>query len=132
MKILEISGYSTDQAKGMYDPLRVDLRNLFNPSEAYGDFIIPGILIIILQQTLLIGLSESIAREREKNLLGELLAAANGSNSAALLGKASFYLFFLFGIFRFLLYRNICILENKFYREFFITYAFYRIIFYRL
>lgn len=94
MKILEISGYSIDQAKGMYDPLRVDLRNLFNPSEAYGDFIIPGILIIILQQTLLIGLSESIAREREKNLLGELLAAANGSNSAALLGKASFYLFF--------------------------------------
>jgi ABC-2 type transport system permease protein len=94
MKILEEGGYSIDQAKGMYDPLRVDLRNLFNPSEAYGDFIIPGILIIILQQTLLIGLSESIAREREKNLLGELLSTAKGSNSAALLGKASFYLFF--------------------------------------
>jgi ABC-2 type transport system permease protein len=94
MKILEQSGYSIDQAKGMYDPLKADLRNLFNPSEAYGDFIIPGILIIILQQTLLIGLSESIAREREKHLLGELLAAANGSRSAALLGKVSFYLFF--------------------------------------
>jgi ABC-2 type transport system permease protein len=94
MKILEENGYSIEQAKGIYDPLRVDLRNLFNPSEAYGDFIIPGILIIILQQTLLIGLSESIAREREKNLLGELLSTAKGSNSAALLGKASFYLLF--------------------------------------
>jgi ABC-2 type transport system permease protein len=94
MKILEMSGFSRKQADEMYDPLRVDLRNLFNPSEAYGDFIIPGILIIILQQTLLIGLSESIAREREKNLLGELLSSANGSRSAALLGKSSFYLFF--------------------------------------
>ncbi|MGA7723282.1 MAG: ABC transporter permease [Ignavibacteriaceae bacterium] len=97
MKILEMNGYSIDQAKGMYDPLRVDLRNLFNPSEAYGDFIIPGILILILQATLLIGLSESMAREREKNLLGELLYTANRSNSAALLGKASFYMFFYMG-----------------------------------
>jgi ABC-2 type transport system permease protein len=94
MKILELSGYSIEQAKGMYDPLRVDLRNLYNPSEAYGDFILPGLLVIILQQILLIGLSESMAMEREKNLLGDLLATANGSNSAALLGKASFYLIF--------------------------------------
>jgi len=35
-----------------------------------------------------------MAMEREKNLLGDLLATANGSNSAALLGKASFYLIF--------------------------------------
>lgn len=96
IKILEMSGYNINQAKGMYDPMRLDLRNLFNPSEAYGDFIIPCVLILILQQTLLIGLSASMAREREKNLLGQLLATAKGSRSAAFLGKSSFYLLFYF------------------------------------
>jgi ABC-2 type transport system permease protein len=94
MKMLEISGYSSKQAKGMQEPLNLDVRNLFNPAETYGDFLIPGILIIILQQTLLIGLSESVAREREKNSLGELFEEANRSTSAALFGKGSFYFLF--------------------------------------
>ncbi len=94
MKVFELKGFSRKQAEGMSEPVITDLRNLFNPSETYGDFLIPGILIIILQQTLLIGLSESIAREREKNTLGQLYYEANKSTSAALLGKGSFYLLF--------------------------------------
>lgn len=94
MKVFELKGFSPKQAEGMSEPIITDLRNLFNPSETYGDFLLPGILIIILQQTLLIGLSESVARERERNSLGELYIEANRSTSAALLGKGSFYLLF--------------------------------------
>lgn len=59
------AGYSYSQAKELVEPLKFELRPLFNTTESYGDFLIPGILILIIQQTLLIGLAESFAKERE-------------------------------------------------------------------
>lgn len=49
-------GKSFQQAKGCSDPLPVHTHILYNPSSAYGSFIMPGLIIIIIQQTLLIGM----------------------------------------------------------------------------
>lgn len=92
IKFFELAGYNINQAKGAVEPLRIDLRNMFNTTDSYGDFMIPAILILILQQTLLIGLAESVAKERENNTIKELFNTANGSPWALIIGKAGFYL----------------------------------------
>ena len=85
------AGYSADQAKELSDPLGLDMRPLFNTSETYGDFLIPGIIILILQQTLLIGLGESVAKERENKSIIDLYNVSDKNIISTLFGKTIFY-----------------------------------------
>ena len=96
INVLQQNGYNFGQAVMISDPLNEEVKFLFNPSETYGDFLIPGILILILQQTLLMGISESVSRERELGTFGDLFNKAKHSVSAAVVGKSMFYLM-LFG-----------------------------------
>jgi len=91
LKYFEVHGFSYNQAKEMIEPLRTDMRPMFNSIEGYGDFLIPSILILIIHQTLLIGLSESVSKERETNKLHELYDRSNQSTFAAIHGKGLFY-----------------------------------------
>lgn len=97
-RMLEMKGYGSRPAGALADPVTVDMRPLYNTSETYGDFLIPGILIIILHQTLLIGLSESMAKEREEGTVGAWTGPARGSVFIALAGKGMLYLL-LYGIY---------------------------------
>ena len=90
------AGLSNREAENAIEPVNTDIRPVFNVTETYGDFLIPGILIMILHQTLLIGLAESIAKEREEKTLGELYSAAYNNTAVAIAGKSFFY-FILFG-----------------------------------
>lgn len=45
---------------------------IFNPSAGYGSFILPGVLILILQQTLVLGIGLSAGTSREKSRYGWL------------------------------------------------------------
>jgi ABC-2 type transport system permease protein len=90
------TGLSIKEAENAIEPVNTDIRPVFNVTETYGDFLIPGILIMILHQTLLIGLAESIAKEREEMSLGELYSAAYNNTAVAIAGKSAFY-FILFG-----------------------------------
>lgn len=94
-RLFNLKGYSIEQAEEISEPIRDQVKFLFNPAETYGDFLLPGIMVLILQQTLLIGLSESIAKEREAGRLHTLIEAAKGKTSAAVAGKSAFY-FILF------------------------------------
>jgi ABC-2 type transport system permease protein len=49
-------GKTLEQAMEQRDPLSVKATNLYNPYGGYATFIVPGILIVIIQQTLLIGI----------------------------------------------------------------------------
>jgi ABC-2 type transport system permease protein len=93
---LQQNGYNHDQAVMISEPLNGEVKYLFNHSETYGDFLIPAILVLILQQTLLMGISESVSRERELGTLKDLFDKAKHSVSAAVVGKSMFYLM-LFG-----------------------------------
>lgn len=88
--------FSYDQAKQLSTPLKDETRLLFNPSESYGDFLIPAILVLVLQQTLFMGLGQSIAKENELKRFNELktLSASNPLN--ILIGKAGVYLILYF------------------------------------
>jgi ABC-2 type transport system permease protein len=93
LKYFQAQGYSFEQSKEMIEPIKCELRSLFNPNETYGDFFLPGFLALVLQQTLLIGFAETIARERKSNSFHELYKVSGKSITAIILGKGLFYLF---------------------------------------
>ncbi len=85
-------GLNNHDAKRLANPLQVNSKVLFNTTESYGDFIIVGLLALILQQTLLIGVSVSMAHERETNLLNDLLHKISGSSLKLIIGKTGLYI----------------------------------------
>ncbi|WP_051292631.1 ABC transporter permease [Olivibacter sitiensis] len=88
-----------DQVQAMKEamPINLDYRPLFNSRSSYGAFLLPGLLAIILQQTLLIGIAESLAAEREHKRLFEW---HRGQVSSGIWGKGLFY-FLLFACYAF-------------------------------
>lgn len=78
-------------------PLNVDVRALFNPTDTYGDFFIPALIVLILQQTLFIGLAETVAKEREIGSLAQWRSSSGNQITSAILGKGLFYFLLFFG-----------------------------------
>jgi ABC-2 type transport system permease protein len=115
LKYFETKGYNFDQAVEIIDPIKLDVRSLFNFTESYGDFLIPAVLVLILQQTLLIGLSESIAKERETNSFDGLSRLANWQPNLLIHGKGLFYflLFGSYGVFFFIINFSVFKIPNR-------------------
>lgn len=84
---LEAAGLSEAQARALRDPVPLLLRPLFNPAEGYASYIVPSVLVLILQQTLLIGIGLLAGTARERGV-----DTAHASPLAATLGRAAFYL----------------------------------------
>lgn len=74
-------------------PLAVDDVPLFNPSGGYGSFILPGVLMLILQQTLALGIGLSAGTTREESRYGWLVPLSRHYNGTLriVLGKALCY-----------------------------------------
>ncbi|MFA5404998.1 MAG: ABC transporter permease [Ignavibacteria bacterium] len=96
-------GYNSNEAKELIEPVKGDIRPMFNTVETYGEFLIPGLLALILHQTLMIGLSESVAKEREEKKLKELYDASGRNTLIAIAGKGTFY-FLMFGAYAYFFY----------------------------
>jgi len=98
-------GMSEAQALAARDPLPLVLRPLFNPAMGYATYVVPAVLLLILQQTLLIGIGMLSGTERETAAPGSVSIAKNISAFQIVLGKTAAYLalyvvhcFFYFGI----------------------------------
>jgi len=87
------SGKMPEQALQQTDPLQVEVFNLYNPSSGYASFIVPGILFIIIQQSLLVGIGMLTGKryERMKNSPELLLNQKTKSVIPTVLGKAFAY-----------------------------------------
>jgi len=68
-------GANLPQAEAVTQPIVYQSHNLFNPYLGYGSFVMPAILIIILQQTLLIGVGMIGGTWREFGLYRKLVPA---------------------------------------------------------
>jgi ABC-2 type transport system permease protein len=107
----KLKGMSGEDAQLSSMPLQLNSKSLFNTTESYGDFIIVGLLALILQQTLLIVISVVMAHEREMNTFQTLLHKTSGSVFKLFLGKSMPYFVvyccyaFLFVTFHFQLYK---------------------------
>lgn len=84
--------FSYEQAKELSTPLKDETRMLFNPSESYGDFLIPVILVLVLQQTLFMGLGQSMAKENETKKFIELKNLSANNSLITIAGKIIFYI----------------------------------------
>jgi len=94
-------GMGEDESMKMTNPINMDYRPLYNSGMTYGAFLLPGLLAIILQQTLLIGVAAGFTSEREEKKLPELYKISGFSISKLIFGKGILYLciFMIFGTF---------------------------------
>ena len=94
IKKMMAKGVPEKQAYISRDPLALSSYDLYNPVGGYGTFVMPGMIIIILQQTLLVGIGMIGGTRREqKAFYQEFHKHSKGNTLALLLGKASAYTF---------------------------------------
>lgn len=71
---VKLSGNKTDREDEVTtQPLAFDEIAIFNPSGGYGSFILPVVLVLIIQQTLLLGIGLSAGTAREENRYRQLV-----------------------------------------------------------
>ncbi|MCF8317100.1 MAG: ABC transporter permease [Ignavibacteriales bacterium] len=84
-------GFAKIQAESITNPIKENIQFLFNPAESYGDFLFPAILILLLHQTLLIGIAETTINEINRGEKG-LFSRKEISPTQILIRKYSVYL----------------------------------------
>lgn len=99
LKYYMAHGVNPENAMEMVMPLEPDVRGIANPLNTYGGFLLPGLFILILHQTLLLGIGESFTKDRQKNALPEILNMVNGSIHKYFIGKLGFYMILYFAYF---------------------------------
>ncbi len=94
IKKLMMEGKSYEQAFVQRDPLQSDIHFWFNSSSGYGSSMMPGIIIIILQQTLLIGIGMvgGTSKESKQDNFMVPMALKPGGVLPILFGKTLVYL----------------------------------------
>lgn len=87
-------GAELPQAEAIVQPVIYQSHNLFNPYLGYGSFAMPAIIIVIIQQTLLIGIGMIGGTWREKGLYRQLCPVGRRRMSTLpiVVGRALVYL----------------------------------------
>ncbi|MCH8489273.1 MAG: ABC transporter permease [Oceanicaulis sp.] len=67
-------GANPQQATDSLQPLVLETRALYNPNDGYGHSIVPAVMVLIIQQTLLIGVTLLLGKKTE---LGQLPKGSN-------------------------------------------------------
>lgn len=95
VKRMLAEGKSMAQAMDQQEPLKVSTYNLYNASGGYGSFIMPGMILVIMQQTLLIGIGMLGGTIREKKIFLKKsgMARYHMGSVRLVFGKASAYTF---------------------------------------
>ena len=98
-------GWSTDKAMTDHSPLNLISRSLFNPHLGYATYIVPGVLILLLQQTMLIGIGMISGTLREQIMAGENITQRRGgpmvkivSRTIACLSLYFIHILFIYGV----------------------------------
>lgn len=87
MQGLKKKGMSAEQAATQYEPFKVNYIRLYNETGNYFTYMWPGVLAVVLQQVLLLGLAVSFARENENKTLETEFFSRVGSALTAILIK---------------------------------------------
>lgn len=88
------TGNTTDrQDEISATPITYEAVNLFNPQAGYASFLLPAVLILIIQQTLLLGVGLSAGTARENNRFRDLVPLSRQYQGTLriVLGKSSAY-----------------------------------------
>ncbi len=77
LSIKKSGNYTKREDTITVQPLAVDDVAMFNPSGGYGSCVLPAVLMLILQQTLALGIGMSAGTSRERNRNGQLIPNDN-------------------------------------------------------
>jgi ABC-2 type transport system permease protein len=93
IKRLMASGVGEEMAMQQRDPMPAKFYQLYNPAGSYGSYVMPGMILIILQQTLLIGIGMigGAGKERRNNQLVEPGIRVRQGMFSVVLGKGMAY-----------------------------------------
>lgn len=106
---MSAEGFSEPYARTRWNFVNTDVRALFNPAGGYATYVVPGVLMLILQQTLLIGIGMLFGTRYEQ--MEPLPVTARRQKPAYVLiicarGLAYFSIYILFPLFYlFVIYR---------------------------
>ena len=92
---VRMAGNSTDRQDLLTtSPMAVRSVPVFNPGGGYGSFLLPAVLMLILQQTLVLGIGLSAGTARERNRYQELIPFSRTYQGTfrIVMGKAMCYL----------------------------------------
>ena len=92
---IKLSGNCTKREEQIQaKPLEADGQALFSPGGGYGSFVLPAVLILIIQQTLVLGIGLSAGTARESNRFQDLVPPKSYYHGAfrIVIGKTMCYL----------------------------------------
>ncbi len=103
VKKLLAKGDNINQVSSSISPIKVDIFEKYNQEGGYGSFLMPGLIFIIIQQTLLIGIGLLGGTMRENNSFRfyRVFSNTKGGISSLILGKSLAYV--MIYVFNFLL-----------------------------
>ena len=93
-------------AKQQAQPILPVIKSIYNATNNYGDYLLPILLILILQQTLIIGFGQSIVHEFNSGLLVNI-GSISFVDFMKILSVKSFYYLLLYLAYFFLFYKLI-------------------------
>ena len=70
-------GEAPQSVMSVVEPIVLDIHHMYNKALGYGSFVMPSVVMVIIQQTLVIGLSMIAARRRQRGLNIERLTASS-------------------------------------------------------
>lgn len=104
IKIDRLQASTDEQAKIMKMPIEYDYVSLYNPQSGFAAFLIPPVLMLIIQQTLFLGIGMSAGDTREK-YMGSFVPFSHIYKNPfhIVLGKLMFYfiLYLMLGLYMF-------------------------------
>ena len=93
IQMVRLSGMSDWEKDVMTMPIENEYVTMFNPANGFQGFLIPAVLILVLQQTLVLGVAMMAGTENERRRKGELILGSEYDNPIIVLGgKALAYL----------------------------------------
>ncbi|MFK5855039.1 MAG: ABC transporter permease [Bacteroidota bacterium] len=93
LRYYEINGVNSQRAMQLLNPILAEVKPIYNATNGYGGFLLPGLFFLILQQTLLIGMGESVSRDNEKGILSKSLGSSSFGVFNYIIGKSAYYAF---------------------------------------
>ena len=93
IQIRRLAGLSDRELEVQTMPIENEYVTMFNPANGFQGFLIPAVLILVLQQTMVLGVSMIAGTEYEKRRKGKLVLGGEYTNPIVVLGgKAMAYL----------------------------------------
>jgi ABC-2 type transport system permease protein len=93
-------------AKQQAQPILPVIKSIYNATNNYGDYLLPILLILILQQTLIIGFGQSVVHEFKHGLLTDI-STTSFYDFMKIISAKSFYYIVLYVAYFFIFYKLI-------------------------